>query len=82
MMICGSVADCRLIYQHPNDHHVHPFTLPFHFTARYYYFEVVEVYRRILFIGVLPLLATNASRRAAFGVFFSLISLTLYVHPC
>jgi len=30
------------------------------------------MYRRILFIGVLPLLSEKTSRRAAFGVFFSL----------
>jgi serine/threonine protein kinase len=44
----------------------------------YYYFECVEIYRRILFIGVLPLLSTASSRRAAFGVFFSLCSAVFY----
>jgi hypothetical protein len=48
------------------------------YRPRYYYFECVEVFRRIVFIGVLPLLTTKASRRAAFGIFFSLISLAMY----
>jgi len=44
----------------------------------FYYLEVVEVLRRIAFIGLLPLLTTNNARRAAFGVFFSLCSSVFY----
>jgi hypothetical protein len=37
-----------------------------------WYFEVVDMYRRILFIGVLPLLGTG-SLRATIGCFFSIL---------
>lgn len=35
-------------------------------------------YRRILFIGILPLLSADTSRKAALGVFFSLCSMTFF----
>ena len=35
-------------------------------------------YRRILFIGVLPLLAASSDRRATLGVLFAVLSLTGY----
>ena len=44
----------------------------------FYFFEVFEVYRRILFISILPLLSTKTSRRAALGVFFSILSSVCY----
>jgi hypothetical protein len=36
------------------------------------------MYRRILFIGVLPLMSADTSRKAALGVFFSLCSMTVF----
>jgi Co/Zn/Cd efflux system component len=36
------------------------------------------VFRRILFIGALPLLSDFAARKACFGVFFALFSLAIY----
>ena len=44
----------------------------------YYYWEALELYRRVAFIGVLPLLSAKADRRAAIGVLFSIVSLAVY----
>jgi hypothetical protein len=33
------------------------------YKARYYYFEVIEMYRRIFFVGVIPLLSEKMDRR-------------------
>jgi len=44
----------------------------------FYYMECLEMYRRVLFVGVLPLLAAASIRRAALGIFFSLCSLGFY----
>lgn len=35
-------------------------------------------YRRVLFIGVLPLLSSKSDRRAAFGILFSIVSLAVF----
>jgi len=43
-----------------------------------FYWESIEMYRRILFVGVLPLLTEKSSRRAAFGVLFSIMSAICY----
>jgi hypothetical protein len=40
--------------------------------------ECIEMYRRILFVGVLPLMASQSDRRAALGILFSLCSLAFY----
>ena len=40
--------------------------------------EALELYRRVAFIGVLPLLSSKADRRAAIGVLFSIVSLAVY----
>lgn len=47
------------------------------YQPRYYYWEALELYRRLLFIGVLPLLGTY-SLSAAIGVLFSIVSLAVY----
>lgn len=44
----------------------------------HYFMECVEMYRRVLFVGLLPLLSAASDRRAALGVFFSLCSLAFY----
>jgi len=44
----------------------------------FYYMECVEMYRRILFVGILPLLTAASSRRAALGLLFSLCSVAFY----
>ena len=44
----------------------------------FYWFEPVEMYRRILFVGVLPLLSESTSRRAAIGVVLAVLSAAAY----
>jgi len=44
----------------------------------YYHIECLEMYRRVLFVGVLPLLSARPDRRSALGIFFSLCSLAFY----
>jgi len=43
-----------------------------------WWFECVEMYRRVAFVGVLPLVSTQTSRRSAFGVFVALASVAVY----
>lgn len=43
-----------------------------------YGWETVEMYRRVAFVGVLPLLSSKGDRRAAIGVLFAIISLAVY----
>ena len=50
----------------------------FAYRPPFYLMEVIEMYRRILFVGVLPLISTSVSRRAAFGMFLSLGSAAGY----
>jgi len=40
----------------------------------FYYWEAVEVYRRVFFVGIVPLISSNSSRRAAFGLFAAICS--------
>jgi len=39
-----------------------------------YFFEALEIYRRILFVGVIPLISIRAARRAAFGLMLGIVS--------
>jgi len=48
------------------------------YRPQYYFFEVVEIYRRVVFIGCLPLVSARSDRRAAIGVFLAIISIALY----
>jgi len=48
------------------------------YQPRFYYLECLEMYRRVLFVGVLPLLSAKSDRRSALGMFFSLCSLAFY----
>ena len=48
------------------------------YQPRFYYWEALELYRRVAFIGVLPLLSSKADRRAAIGVLLSIVSLAVY----
>jgi len=43
-----------------------------------WWFEVAEMYRRIMFIGVLPLFTPNASKRASLGCIFSIMSFVYF----
>jgi hypothetical protein len=43
-----------------------------------WWFEVAEMYRRIMFIGVLPLFTPNSSKRASLGCIFAIISLVYF----
>jgi hypothetical protein len=44
----------------------------------YYAFECVETYRRVFFIGVIPLLTQNSPRRAMIGVTLAMCSLAFF----
>lgn len=44
----------------------------------YWYQECIEMYRRILFVGVLPLLSSDSSTKAFVGVFLATFSLIYY----
>ena len=48
------------------------------YKADCYWFEPLEMYRRIVFVGVVPLLSARISRRAAIGVALALISAVAY----
>jgi hypothetical protein len=48
------------------------------YLPKYYYFETLELYRRILFVGVLPLLSSKTRRKAAIGFMFALCSAFFY----
>jgi hypothetical protein len=37
------------------------------YSPKFYYFECIEMYRRIFFIGILPLVSSNSLRRASLG---------------
>jgi hypothetical protein len=39
-----------------------------------WWFEVAEMYRRIMYVGVLPLFTPNSSKRASLGCIFAIIS--------
>mmetsp|Transcript_49770 Transcript_49770/g.63766 ORF Transcript_49770/g.63766 Transcript_49770/m.63766 type:complete len:478 (-) Transcript_49770:1435-2868(-) len=43
-----------------------------------WWFEVVEIYRRMMFVGVLPLMSPDVSIRSVMGVIFSIISVAFY----
>ena len=52
-----------------------PFRILFSpYKPNFFFFETVDIYRRILFVGLLPLTTSNVPRRAALGMFFSMIS--------
>jgi hypothetical protein len=48
------------------------------YQPRFYYWEALELYRRVTFVGVLPLLSSKGVRRAAIGMLLSIISLAVY----
>jgi hypothetical protein len=48
------------------------------YTPPFYFVEVFETYRRILFVGVLPLLSAESGRRAVLGMIMALVSLAFY----
>jgi hypothetical protein len=48
------------------------------YLPKYYYFETLEMYRRILFLGVLPLLSPKTGLKAAIGFVFGISSALLY----
>jgi serine/threonine protein kinase len=45
---------------------------------RFYFFEAIEMYRRVLFVGLLPLITTETDRRAALGLILALCSAILF----
>ena len=64
-----------------------PSLKPFHFLfsvyrIEFFWFEVVEMLRRVTFVGFLPLLSSDTSRRAACGVVGSLITLAISREAC
>lgn len=48
------------------------------YKVKKWWFEVVEMYRRIVFIGVLPLTSTVTAKRASFGCFLAIVSLAYF----
>ena len=59
----------------------HLSTIAFLFSVykpNYFWFEPVEMYRRIAFVGILPLMSQSISRRASIGVLFALLSAAFY----
>ena len=48
------------------------------YQPRFYYWEALELYRRVTFVGILPLMSSKGARRAAIGVLLSIISLAVY----
>ena len=44
------------------------------YQPKYYYWEAVEIYRRVFFVGIVPLISPISSRRAAFGLFAAICS--------
>ena len=44
------------------------------YQPKYYYWEAVEIYRRVFFVGIVPLISSILSRRAAFGLFAAICS--------
>jgi hypothetical protein len=48
------------------------------YLPRFYFWEVIELYRRIAFIGLLPLLSTHVDRRAAIGILLAIVSVAVY----
>lgn len=48
------------------------------YQLRFYYWESLELYRRVVFIGALPLMTPKSSRRAAIGMLLSILSLAIY----
>jgi len=43
-----------------------------------WWFEVLEMYRRIIFIGIIPLTSTVPATRASFGIALAMVSLTFF----
>ena len=61
------------------DPKLRPFAFLFSvYEPRLYLWEVFEMYRRILFVGALPLLSSNRARLAAYGVILGMISAIVY----
>jgi hypothetical protein len=44
------------------------------YQPKFYYWEALEIYRRVFFVGIVPLIPPNSSRRAAFGLFAAICS--------
>ena len=62
-----------------SDESLKPFKFLFApYSIEYYYFEVVEMVRRILFVGILPLVSQDGARRSALGILGALVSLAMY----
>ena len=43
-----------------------------------WWFEVAEIYRRVVFVSVIPLMSTNTARRASLGCVLAILSLLFY----
>ena len=44
------------------------------YQPKFYYWEALEIYRRVFFVGIVPLISPKSSRRAAFGLFAAICS--------
>jgi len=69
----------KLLTRRDTDTTLHPLRFLFDsYRPACYGIECLEMYRRVLFVGVLPLMAAASLHRAALGIFFSLCSLGFY----
>jgi len=48
------------------------------YKVKKWWFEVFEMYRRIIFIGILPLISTVTSKRASFGCYLAIASVVYF----
>ena len=74
----GSISD-RFLDKRKNDAGLKPLRfLWVVYKPSLYYFESIEMYRRVMFVSVLPLISADAARCAAAGVFLALMSTFVY----
>ena len=48
-----------------------------------WWFEIADMYRRVLFVGILPLVSRSSALRSSFGCLLAIISITFFreMHP-
>ena len=62
-------------YVRSHDQHLAPLRfLYMDYKPQTYFAEPIEMYRRVAFVAVLPLLASSTDKRAAIGVGFAILS--------
>ena len=76
----SNFADVKTAIEKRNeDDQLKPFAFLFSvYKPAFYWFEPAEMYRRVMFVGVLPLMSGRVSRRAAIGIALALLSAVAY----